>query len=331
MSSLFANYVHAIESFVKPWTPVGLGNALWDLACYDGRKLSLQELVEGLRTRPPMIEGAVVIVGPEKEEPPIEVRDLRKYPMEEALTGVDTIAVPGCATSAVGAIALGRTVAQAIGRRVAAIIAGYGRRDELGEIASGMVLSPWNWLLNAIDPVVRVAFGRGIPASLESRIFEVVAGMPEAATLHQLLLRSPAGAIRTIISHSKGNYAVAAALYALRCSLDEADQRVVDEKTDIDLVTFGCWTRLPSNFGRFRYHQYVGTFDILGFLNSPKWHLAQMWLQGKIRTERREYDEALVPWAMHNLLPWNPFHMPAEVILEDYAGPRQRPPLRRAA
>jgi hypothetical protein len=56
-----------------------------------------------------------------------------------------------------------------------------------------------------------------------------------------------------------------------------------------------------------------------------------MWLQGKIRTERREYDEALVPWAMHNLLPWNPFHMPAEVILEDYAGPRQRPPLRRAA
>src|SRR5512134_1528243 len=29
-------------------------------------------------------------------------------------------------------------------------------------------------------------------------------------------------------------------------------------------ITFGCWTRLPANLERARYHQYVGTADVLG-------------------------------------------------------------------
>lgn len=98
MPSLFASYLNAIESYLKPWNPVRLSDATWDFACYDATKLSLEELIAGLRSRPPMIEGAVIIVGPEPNDPPIETLDLRKYPMEEALAGIDTFVVAGCGT-----------------------------------------------------------------------------------------------------------------------------------------------------------------------------------------------------------------------------------------
>jgi hypothetical protein len=66
------------------------------------------------------------------------------------------------------------------------------------------------------------------------------------------------------------------------------------------IVTFGCGVALPTEFRN--VHQFLGSWDLLGALNTPP-------------EERNDPSLQDINHKGHNLCSWNAIHMPVEELL----------------
>lgn len=315
--------LRACENMKIPsWVPWRWHHIAADLSFYDAIEVSPAEWLQVYRIDKPMPEASVIVVRPSTETGEFEVYDVRSY-LEESLKDIEVLAVPGCGSSRVGTIALGRTVANALNKPVASLISSYGMRDLLGEAMSGaMIFFPVNWILQATDNAFHQVLGHTPLPYLGLDVFDFTYAVGEAAALHSLLLHHP-GRFKTIVGHSKGNFAIAAALHALKWSLEsvkitdsientfglspiEYDEDNNPEPIRIgapaktDIFTFGCFVSLPHMYGlhathTYPSHQYVGNGDLLlGFFGSGPMKIVSMYLKGEVTNAAEIANERIV-------------------------------------
>jgi hypothetical protein len=300
---------------IPSWVPWRWHHIAFDLNFYDAIEVALAEWFHVYRIDKPMPEASIIVVPPGiTQDGDFEVYDVRDY-LEDSFRDIEVLTVPGCGSSRVGTIALARTVANALNKPVASLISSYGTRDLMGEAMSGAtIFFPMNWFLQATDDA--------LPPYLGLDVYDFTYAVPEAAALHSLLLHRP-GRFKTIVGHSKGNFAIAAALHALKVSLASVDDTKTLEGTfglsrsgdlqalkgekpvtaaqdKTDIFTFGCVVSLPHKYGyhgRHMYpsHQYVGNGDIvLGFFGSGPLKIMSMYLKGEITSTAKIADKMIV-------------------------------------
>lgn len=262
---------------------------------------------------------------------------------------VRTIAIPGNATSPLGAAAFAKAVAKIVKQPVAAIVVGQGAYDKWNESFAGAFLMsiPAN-MFNALDPLIEVAAQSNpvLREGLRAYVNQVVDAIDEASTLCALLrnlivdehckLRDPPERnLDLLVSHSKANWGLQAALINFELDLGEkiADQSAAITRP-VDVVTFGNPVDLPDMMpimrSLFRYHQFVGDSDYLGMKCS--WRDWQLSFKGPQKLDPRDpkFDPRAAPeeWLVadvgHHLVDQQkkdglsevkPYHMPIEIII----------------
>ena len=357
---IVANLIHCMETGINWTLPMSRSSCKTDEAFYDTAKLTPDEREQALartsaQTAP---EGSIFLLSAEPEsagfdvfvcpDPDAEGTDRAKAVVSafEAHLGkkkitVDTVVIPGCGSSPVGAAALGKTVALATGKPVAAIVAGQGALDTLCEAMSGgMLMGPTAKLLNLFDRplehMVRVnPYARALARTCTHELTDAI---HEAATLVELLksrllvatadgfeLKDAASrGLDMIVSHSKGNWAVQAALLDFELDVAGQIQRPAAIDRRIEVVTFGNWVDLPNQDelirDLFHYHQFVGSRDLLAMFNSSSLALARLMLGMQVDTLRatdhtRDPDEMIFSGCSHNLVESKDDHMPIETLI----------------
>jgi len=284
---------------------ISLRNAVFDALFYDTLDLSNEEKALILAQSFAYDEGGMLFVYPHQANKTIEYFDksiklLEKYP------DLDTIAIPGVGSSVIGSAALARQVADITGRPTVGIIAGYGAADMLSEALGGWFdfglrnrirvgLSEWQerYVHGPDDATLLEKYGVPSTAFLSSE--------PESNTLLSIMLRQ-VPKLKLIVGHSKGALNIHNVLPQF---LKETTFEPKDYE-NLTIVTLGCGVALPSAFRN--VHQYVGTQDMLGRLNTPK----------GARTDPTMHE---VKGSAHNLCSTNPFHMPVEKILREALRP----------
>lgn len=259
--------------------------------------------------------------------------------------GIETVVVPGCGSSPLGAAALAKSVAEIYktdgsDKTVAAILTGQGAFDQWLEATSGgMLMAPMANALNALNPLLEFTANVN-PIGAKMYVDELIDAIHEAATLYVLLkARLVDGTFKKlnmIVSHSKGNWAVLAALLALELELPklvragklrEPGQRIV-------VVTFGNPVDLPNMHPimkkLFHYHQFVGAADKLAHNCSMKaWKLHftgddNLDPHKPIFDPKADPDERMFADTEHHLFAkldpetgeeLKPYHMPIKQIL----------------
>lgn len=368
---LLPKLIKIAETGVHMLPQPGTSPAKFDEAYYDTAKLTKGERQQALdllaeRNVP---EGAILIVSSGKKERFDLVPELREEGRKSeidwsALDGcqrgakivekflenpdwaeIESVVIPGCASSPLGAAALAKSVAEITGaegsnKTVAAIVAGQGAFDQWLEAASGgMLMAPMANALNALDPLVERT-AELYPFWAKSYVNELIDAMHDAATLYELLkARLVEGTFKNlnmIVSHSKGNWAVLAALLALELDLPElegAGKLRIPERR-IAVVTFGNPVNLPDMNPTmkklFHYHQFVGADDQLARNCSVKtWWLllsGAEWLDPRepVFDPKDDPDERMFADTQHHLFAKldpktgeepKPYHMPIEQIL----------------
>lgn len=338
MPSLLNTAIHLVESTPARWTLIEPINSVFDCMFYDWREVFPIEWMKSLIPviDPKITEGSVLIVSPGQSSQVFDLRDDHEIRnVLGQLSQTHAVTISGCGSSYLGSVAFGRAVAKLLNGPVASIVTGYGVRDALTEVASGMMFADVNWGLHFVDSLMNPVFGQGFWwRPVRNEVYDWANISSEAWALETLLLADSTGSgkqIKKIIGHSKGNYAVAAALFGFKASIQDDPVPEILDKTDIDVYTFGCWVELPHDnngnpFGNFRYHQYVGQIDPLQ-INSPLDKLAHMyWDQlrhpwsAQQPTPGSRRDEHMVPAAGHHVAdPWHmpiKLHMPIERILQ---------------
>jgi len=258
---------------------------------------------------------------------------------------IETVVIPGCGSSALGAAALAKSVAEAFrtddsDRKVAAIVAGQGAFDQWLEAASGgMLMAPMANLMNALDPMLELTASMN-PVLAKFYIDDLVDAIHEAATLYAMLKASLVDGtfseLNMIISHSKGNWAVLAALLAFELELPELERagKLKEPGRRIAVVTFGNPVDLPDMHRTmkklFHYHQFVGAADKLAHncsMRAWKFHF-----NGEAKLDPRmpsfdakdDPDERMFIDTEHHLFAkldpetgeeLKPYHMPIKEIL----------------
>jgi len=259
------------------------------------------------------------------------------------LAAVDTVAIPGNATSPLAAAALGRTVANSLNKPVAAIVTGAGAADTLFETFSGgMLMAPAARMLHSWDAVLHqtMKWNPVAKALIATDVQELTNSISEAATLFEILkdqmleqtsrgpsLRPAADRkLKMVVSHSKGNWGVLCALLNFELNVVEHLSAPAAAKCDpkVHIATFGNWVSLPDlnpiMAELFHYHQFMGSHDLVGAMGSS-YGYARLALAGKIVTSDRAVDhhanpdEALYFHCSHNVDPERTDHMPIEKIL----------------
>ncbi len=277
-------------------------------------------------------------------------RVVEKFLENPAWTGIETVVIPGCGSSPLGAVALGKSVAeiyatQGSGKTVAAILAGQGAFDQwLEAMSGGMLMAPMANALNAFDPFLEF-IAEVNPTLARLYIDDLIDAMHEAATLYALLkarlVDGTFGKLNMIVSHSKGNWAVLAALLAFELDLPELEGagRLRVPGRRIAVVTFGNPVDLPDMHPTmkklFHYHQFVGGADRLAHNTSVKTWKLHFTGDGKLDPRKPDFDpkadpdERMLADTEHHLFAkkdretgqeHKPYHMPIEQIL-----PRIRP------
>jgi len=267
------------------------------------------------------------------------------------LADLDTLAIPGNATSPLAAAALARTVANSVQKPVAAIVTGTGAADVLFETCSGgMLMAPAAGMLYNWDAVLETTMKR-IPVAntmIANYVHDLTSSISEAATLFAILkdrmleqtsrglsLR-PAGErkLKMVVSHSKGNWGVLCALLDFELNVVERVAAPAAARSDpkVHIVTFGNWVSLPNlkpiMADLFHYHQFMGTHDKIGGMGSS-YGYARLALAGKVVgsdqgvDHQANPDEALYfkcshgvdPAKAHGVDPAKADHLPIEEIL----------------
>ena len=224
----------------------------------------------------------------------------------EAHPDLDAIAVAGVGSSPLGTAALARQVANTIGRPVAGVISSYGLCDVVAEGLGGWFdFGMRNRVLSAMDYWRRFSgltpAGEVAQARKAWEVMSTVGSVDEedVNTVVNLMLRQN-GKLRLMVGHSKGAMVLQRACdYFIEeepRQLPPGQRKMLGPQ--LRVATFGCGVTLPERFSNAT--QFVGTWDVLGLLNTP-------WSLGASNPQLN-----WVPDRLHDLVKVNPFHMPIE-------------------
>lgn len=182
---------------------------------------------------------------------------------------IDAASVTGVGSSALGSVALAWDISRARNSTVLAIVPGYGVADAIlqglgGWFGFGLhdALGTKSHIQDALALFMpKLAWvGRELVASAPGAAHSTVTGAPvfrrgcgSSDVLHALMKELP---IRYLVGHSKGALAIGNALNGLEASRVEG----------LTVVTLGC--SIAQDAGGATYEQYLGWFDVLGWLNS---------------------------------------------------------------
>jgi hypothetical protein len=159
-------------------------------------------------------------------------------------------------------------VAKLYDTKVASIIAGQGALDWGMQTVSGGTMTSLANVLNTFDPMLQ-RFAQAFGTYADTYVRELVDALPVAGTLYALLkARLLEGAFKNlnmVVSHSKGDWAVLAALLAFELELENVEKK---PGWHIDVVTFGNPVHLPDMKTKkmrnyFTYFQFAGELDPL--------------------------------------------------------------------
>lgn len=139
------------------------------------------------------------------------------------------------------------------------------------------------------------------------------------------------------MGHSKGNFAISAALHALKFSLSSVDdartlgetfgltstpnpedqdarRHLIGAPDKTDVFTFGCFVSLPHMYGKdgkhmYPSHQYVGNADLmLGFFGSGPLKIMNMYFRREVISTAEIVDESIVAGTpLFNGVAFSPF------------------------
>jgi hypothetical protein len=227
----------------------------------------------------------------------------------EKNAALDAVAVPGVGSSPLGTAAFARQIANTIKRPVVGVIAGYGVCDVVAEGMGGWFdFGMRNRALSALDFWQQCMGIRSAEQAVESRkALDVLSteGSPEEEdvnTVLNIMLRKN-DKLCLLVGHSKG-----ALVLQRACDLflEEEERKLSRDKWNklgpkVLLATFGCGVSLPKRFSN--ASQFVGTWDLLGFMNTPM----------TLCASDKQFE--WVSHKFHDLVKDNPFHMPIEEIL----------------
>ena len=279
-----------------------LRNMVFDTVFYDVGGLSAQEHADLIGRVVDFDEGGMLVVWPQQAERKIEYFAL-SADLVAAHPDLDAVAIAGVGSSPLGTAALARQVADAHGAKVVGVISGYGAADVISEALGGWIdFGRRNHTRAAIEQVraLGVAGGNGASADALKAEYRIpsdylLVDEPESNTLVNLMLRH-GDKLRLLVGHSKGALNIQNAAHGF-----ELDPRAAEVSIDqLRVVTFGCGITLPA---RFRHlDQFVGTYDVLGRLNTPV-------------PVTDDADFHWVEGTAHNLNEQNPFHTPVDDLL----------------
>lgn len=385
--SIVSNYLKLLENRFNMMSDPGICAAKTDEKFYDTKQLSSGERQQAmaLLAEQNLPEGSICVMKPGEQKDFDVVPDLEKEKEGKGETdwsklsgrkwarkivgerflknsewaGIDTVVIPGCASSPLGAAALGKTLAKMYNTKVAAIVAGQGAFDMWMEANSGaMLMAPMANALNAFNPLLEISANFN-PTVARDYILDLLDTIHEAATLYALLEARYAllekgkfDNLRMIVSHSKGNWAVLTALLALELEHGKTLTTKYEDPKEpiepIDIVTFGNPVDLPHKLHPimlklFRYFQFVGENDTLGHNCSAiawRFHFTGVEKLDPDNPKLNELSdsnkkpveklEKIVAHTGHHLAPNEEFkmwskpihHMPIEKILEQIRPPR---------
>lgn len=283
---------------------IALRNMLFDPIFYDVTELGAAEFrqITDDCARGRCEEGGMLLMQPGEG---CEYHSTSKA-LCEAHPDLDAIAVAGVGSSPLGTAALARQVANTIGRPVAGVISSYGLCDVVAEGLGGWFdFGMRNRVLSAMDYWRRFSGLTSADKVEQARkaweVLSTVGSVDEedVNTVVNLMLRQN-GKLRLMVGHSKG-----AMVLQRACDyfIEEEPRQLSPEQRNLlgpqlRVATFGCGVTLPERFSNAT--QFVGTWDVLGLLNTP-------WTLGAANRQLN-----WVPDRLHDLVKANPFHMPIE-------------------
>lgn len=245
-------------------------------------------------------QGSVIYVPSDRNANLVECADATE--LFERFPDVGAITVAGVGSSAVGAVGLARDVADSTKLSVAAVVSGSGVLDAAWEGFGGwMFLREDNQLEFFMEKTRNALLAAGLFPGFQPLIetWDSIGCGPDIVTLKSLLRKNQLGqnrlkSLKMIVGHSKGNLVIASALSELTL------EKKLMEMGEVNIVLLSAVTALPPGVGR--QHQYLGTMDALGILNS------------RIAVQYKP-----VPGAMHWLNRKLPFHLDARTAIREAA------------
>ena len=241
-------------------------------------------------------QGSIIYLPADRNANLVECADATE--LFERFPDVGAITIAGVGSSAVGAVGLARDVADSTKLSVAAVVSGSGILDAAWEGMGGwMFLREDNQFEFFLEKTRNALIASGLFPGLQPLIetWDSIGCGPDIVTLKSLLRKNQLGqnrlkGLKMILGHSKGNLVIASALSELTL------EKKLMEMGEVNIVLLSAVTALPPGVGR--QHQYLGTMDALGILNS-----------------RVAVRYKAVPGAMHWLNRQIPFHMDARAVI----------------
>jgi hypothetical protein len=245
-------------------------------------------------------QGSIIYVPADRNADLVECADATE--LFERFPDVGAISVAGVGSSAAGAVGLARDVADSTKMSVAAVVSGRGLFEAAWEgMGAWMVLRENNQLEFWLEKFRNSMFATGMFPGFQPLIetWDSIGCGPEIVTLKSLLRRNQFGqsrlrGLKMIVGHSKGNLVISSALSELTL------EKKLAELGEVNVVLLGAVTALPPGVGR--QHQYLGTMDGLGMMNS-----------------RVGVNYKPVPGATHWLNRRLPFHLDARTAIGEVA------------
>jgi hypothetical protein len=215
--------------------------------------------------------GSIIVVDaqlpPYLRQPFDDMQDFFNHANGPEGAGLHTLTITGVGSSAFGSVAFAWDVSAAIGEPVAAVVPGYGLADVVPQALGGwfgfemydrLQSATQHFLATFAPPLAMV--GKDLALSTPGRqraasgapVFQE--GSAASDDVHAILKEVPG--ITRLVGHSKGALAIENALRSL------PEQRT----EEISVTTFGCVIGQEKTTKS--YTQYLGSFDILGILNS---------------------------------------------------------------
>jgi hypothetical protein len=208
-------------------------------------------------------QGSIVYVPADENAPLVEVADATELLLNEEYSDVGAISVAGVGSSAIGAVGLARDVADATGVAVAAVVSGSGALDVVWQGLGGWYfLREDNQLEFFLEKTRNSLLMAGMVPGFEPFIesWDSIGSGPDIVTLKSLLRKNRLKQLKWIVGHSKGNLVISSALSELVL------EKSLMPMKGVDIVLLSAVTALPPDIGR--QHQYLGTWDDLGAVNS---------------------------------------------------------------
>ena len=243
---------------------------------------------------------------------------------------VQVLVVAGVGSSVVGTAALARSLSNHYQRDVAGIVSGYGMADVVLKGLSGwyfygmidQVRYDIETFVTDMSTAISKSFSKGTNGKgyLDYFALPLDAYVPsdlDVSALHDILVYRylhfgrKEMQLELLVGHSKGNLLISSALNNMCQELEgmKANKEVssYDSFNDLSVVTFGAVVNIPEPIiERENLHQFLGSLDLLGRLNSRS-------VLGYIRGAQS------IPGAAHHLNTKIPFYMDVGAVLDEYS------------